>query len=66
MPFNNIFQSGESDEISVSAIFPHTAADAKNYLTQFYNLDAIISVGYGVNSYKATHFRIWATTLLKE
>lgn len=62
----NIFQSSELSEISVSAKFAHTAADGKNYLTQFYNLDAIISVGYRVNSTQATHFRIWATALLKE
>lgn len=62
----NIFQSNELSEISVSAKFAHTASDGKNYLTQFYNLDAIISVGYRVNSIQATHFRIWATTLLKE
>lgn len=62
----NIFQCGELSENSVSAKFAHTAADGKNYLTQFYNLDAIISVGYRVNSVQATHFRIWATALLKE
>lgn len=62
----NIFQSGELLEISVSAKFAHTASDGKNYLTQFYNLDAIISVGYRVNSMQATHFRIWATSILKE
>ena len=62
----NIFQSGELNEITVSAKIAHTASDGKNYLTQFYNLDAIISVGYRVNSSQATHFRIWATALLKE
>lgn len=62
----NIFQCGELSENSVSAKFAHTAADGKNYLTQFYNLDAIISVGYRVNSVQATNFRIWATALLKE
>ncbi len=62
----NIFQDGELDENSVCAIFAHTAADGKNYNTQFYNLDAIISVGYRVNSAKATAFRIWATKTLKE
>lgn len=46
----NIFESDELKEISVCAIFAHTAADGKNYQTQFYNLDAIISVGYRVNS----------------
>ena len=43
-----------------------TATDGENYLTQFYNLDAIISVGYRVNSRRATNFRIWATSILKE
>jgi hypothetical protein len=62
----NIFQSGELDENSVSSILEHTAADGKNYQTQFYNLDAIISVGYRVNSLQATHFRMWATERLKE
>lgn len=62
----NIFQSGELSETSVCAKFAHTAADGKNYLTQFYNLDAIISVGYRVNSTQATHFLIWATSILKE
>ena len=62
----NIFQSGELNEISVSAKIAHTASDGKNYLTQFYNLDAIISVGYRVNSTQATHFRIWASSILKE
>jgi hypothetical protein len=44
----------------------HTASDGKNYSTKFYNLDAIIAVGYRVNSYQATQFRIWATKVLKE
>ena len=46
----NIFESGELEENSVSSILEHTASDGKNYKTQFYNLDAIISVGYRVNS----------------
>jgi hypothetical protein len=62
----NIFQSGELNEISVSAKIAHTAPDGKKYQTLFYNLDAIISVGYRVNSTQATHFRIWATERLKE
>jgi hypothetical protein len=62
----NIFQSNELLEDSVCAIFAHTAVDRKTYNTQFYNLDAIISVGYRVNSVRATHFRIWATERLKE
>ena len=62
----NIFTSGELIESSVSSILEHTAEDGKNYQTKFYNLDAIISVGYRVNSAQATHFRIWATERLKE
>jgi len=54
------------EENSVSSILEHTAQDGKKYKTKFYNLDAIISVGYRVNSAKATHFRIWATERLKE
>lgn len=62
----NIFKSGELKKVSVSSILEHTAADGKNYKTQFYNLDAIISVGYRVNSLRATHFRIWATKIIKD
>jgi len=62
----NIFQSGELDEKSVISILEITAKDGKQYKTKFYNLDAIIAVGYRVNSKKATHFRIWATQVLKE
>jgi len=62
----NIFESGELEESSVSSILEHTASDSKTYQTKFYNLDAIISVGYRVNSAQATHFRIWATERLKE
>lgn len=62
----NIFNEGELDEYSVCAKIAHTADDSKNYNTTFYNLDAIISVGYRVNSKQATHFRIWATHKLKE
>jgi len=62
----NIFESGELIENSVSSILEHTAEDGKLYNTKFYNLDAIISVGYRVNSTKATQFRIWATQTLKE
>lgn len=63
---NNIFKSGELDKNSVSSILEHTALDGKTYKTQFYNLDAIISVGYRVNSQRATQFRIWATNVLKQ
>lgn len=62
----NIFGSGELSESSVCANIAHTANDGKTYQTKFYNLDAIISVGYRVNSTQATHFRIWATQVLKE
>jgi hypothetical protein len=62
----NIFSERELSEKSVSAKFAHTATDGKMYNTQFYNLDAIISVGYRVNSSRATQFRIWATQVLKE
>jgi hypothetical protein len=62
----NIFESGELDEDSVISILETTAADGKTYKTKYYNLDAIIAVGYRVNSYQATQFRIWATKTLKE
>lgn len=62
----NIFEDGELDEGSVSSILEHTAEDRKKYKTTFYQLDAIIAVGYRVNSKKATKFRIWATKVLKE
>ena len=63
---NNIFESGELVKDSVISILETTAEDGKNYSTLFYNLDAIISVGYRVNSSKATQFRIWATERLRE
>ena len=62
----NIFQEGELDPNSVSSILEHTAADGKVYSTQFYNLDAILSVGYRVNSKNATLFRRWANQVLKD
>ena len=62
----NIFSSGELSESSVSSILEHTASDGKTYQTKFYNLDAILSVGYRVNSKNATQFRIWANKVLKE
>ena len=62
----NIFNSGELDKQSVTEKISVTATDGKNYLVNFYNLDAVISVGYRVNSSKATKFRIWATGVLKE
>ena len=62
----NIFKTKELDEKSVSAKFAHTAEDWKTYSTQFYNLDAILSVGYRVNSKQGTQFRIWATRVLHD
>jgi|SRR3989339_563780 len=62
----NIFKSGELIEDSVIRNFRITASDGKKYVTNFYNLDAIISVGYRVNSARATQFRIWATKTLRE
>jgi hypothetical protein len=56
----NIFDSEELNESEVCAKFAHTASDGKTYQTQFYNLDAVISVGYRVNSIRATQFRQWA------
>jgi len=61
-----IFKSGELEENSVIRKNRITASDKKDYLTTFYNLDAIIAVGYRVNSKRATQFRIWATQILKE
>ena len=62
----NIFKSGELDKNSVTQKIRVTASDGKNYNTNFYSLDAIIAVGYRVNSKEATQFRIWATNTLKE
>jgi len=62
----NIFQTNELQEDSVCVKIAHTAADGKTYKTKFYNLDAIISVGYRVSSTQATQFRIWASGILKE
>jgi prophage maintenance system killer protein len=62
----NIYNTKELDRKTVCAKFAHTAEDGKVYQTQFYNLDAIISVGYRVNSKRGTQFRIWATNVLKK
>jgi hypothetical protein len=62
----NIFEEGELDRNSVCAEFAHTAADGKTYQVLRYALDAIIAVGYRVNTKQATQFRIWATATLKE
>jgi prophage maintenance system killer protein len=62
----NVFREDELDEASVRANFARTAADGKTYQVQFFNLDAIISVGYRVNSKRGTQFRQWATRVLRE
>jgi hypothetical protein len=66
MHIKNIFEEGELWENSVCKDFLHTAGDGKNYITKYYNLDLIISLGYRVKSKIATNFRIWATERLKE
>jgi predicted XRE-type DNA-binding protein len=63
---NNIFKEGELNKASVHSILEYTAADGKSYKTQFYSLDAILSVGYRVNSKNATKFRQWANKILKD
>ena len=63
---SNIFKEGELQKDSVCRKFRRTAADGKDYNTQFYNLDAIISVGYRANSTRATQFRQWATSILRQ
>ncbi|MFA5116109.1 MAG: virulence protein RhuM/Fic/DOC family protein [Candidatus Omnitrophota bacterium] len=62
---SNIFKNKELEQSSVCAKIAHTAPDGKVYQTTFYNLDVIISLGYRVNSTRATQFRIWATNVLK-
>jgi hypothetical protein len=62
----NILKGKELDASSVCAKFAHTAADGKTYQVEFFNLDAILSVGYRVNSTRGTQFRIWATQVLRE
>jgi len=62
----NIFASGELVKDSVTEKISATVSDGKKYMTQFYNLDAVISVGYRVNSIRATQFRQWATSVLRE
>ncbi len=62
----NIFKTGELDENTVTEKNSATAADGKSYLTKFYNLDAIISVGYRVNSIRATQFRQWCTYVISQ
>ena len=62
----NIFKCGELNESSVTEKNSATAADGKNYVTKFYNLDAVISVGYRVNSIRATQFRQWCTSVIRQ
>ena len=62
----NIFKSGELERNSVVAFFATTAADGKTYQVEYFNLDAVISVGYRVNSKRGTQFRIWATNVLRD
>jgi hypothetical protein len=62
----NIFSQGELERPSVGAFFAHTAADGKTYQVEYFNLDAILSVGYRVNSRRGTQFRIWATNVLRD
>ena len=64
--FRNIFSSEELVQEQVVAKNATTGTDGKTYQVEYYNLDAIISVGYRVNSTRATHFRQWATSKLKE
>ena len=66
MHLKNIFDEGELEKDSVVKKFLTTASDGKKYNVLHYNLDAIIAVGYRINSKKATEFRIWATKILKE
>jgi hypothetical protein len=62
----NIFETGELNEKAVCRDFRHTAEDGKDYTTRFYNLDAIIAVGFWVNSARAIQFRQWATGVLRD
>ncbi len=62
----NIYESGELNEESTSSVLEHVGETGQTYPTKYYNLDAVISVGYRVNSAQATQFRIWATQILKE
>ncbi len=62
----NIFQSQELQEDSVCRKFRRTASDGKSYATKYYNLDAVISVGYRANSIRATQFRQWCTSVLRQ
>ena len=63
---SNVFREGELDQGSVVAFFATTATDGKTYQVEYFNLDAILSVGYRVNSRRGTQFRIWATQVLRD
>lgn len=63
---SNIYKSGELDKRATCSILEHVADHGQKYKTKYYNLDAIISVGYRVNSIRATQFRQWATQTLKD
>ncbi|MCX5971912.1 MAG: virulence RhuM family protein [Coprothermobacterota bacterium] len=63
---SNVFREGELDREAVVAFFATTAADGKTYKVEYFNLDAILSVGYRVNSIRGTQFRIWATQVLRD
>ena len=62
----NIFNNKELSQKSTCSILEHMAPNGRSYKTQYYNLDVIISIGYRVNSTRATQFRIWATNILKQ
>ena len=62
----NIFEDGELDEISIISKMETTATDGKTYNTQFYSLDAIISVGYRINSVRVTQFRQWCVAVIRQ
>ncbi len=62
----NIFSDNELEEDSVCAKFAHTAEDGKEYQTKFYSLEAIIAVGYRVNSERGIQFRQWAITIIQK
>ncbi|MFA6432818.1 MAG: RhuM family protein [Candidatus Paceibacterota bacterium] len=62
----NVFKDKELQQNSVCANFAHTAADGKEYQVKYYNLDAVIAVGYRINSKRATQFRIWSTQILHD
>lgn len=62
----NVFREGELERVAVVAFFATTAADGKTYQVEYFNLDAVLSVGYRVNSKRGTQFRIWATRVLRD